>query len=132
AAVLAGGGYVAGPVGLAAALARTPLVLSESDSHLGVANRMLAPFARRICVAFPLEGRAGKRYLVTGRPVPRAVLEADRGEARERLGVAPDVFCLLVFGGSLGARSINLAALEAFAATAPPAAGMAVVHVAGR
>ena len=48
--------------------------------------------------------------------MPRAVLEADRGAARSRFGIAPEARCLLVFGGSLGARSINLAALEAFAA----------------
>src|SRR6185503_13766466 len=83
--VLAGGGYVAGPVGLAAVARRVPLVLSEADSHLGLANRMLAPFARRVCLAFPLDGREGDPYLVTGRPVPRAVAEADRGAARARL-----------------------------------------------
>src|SRR3954451_21100805 len=47
-AVLGGGGYVAGPVGLAAALTRTPLVLSEADSHLGISNRALASRARRV------------------------------------------------------------------------------------
>ncbi len=125
-AVLAGGGYVAGPVGLAAAVRRIPLVLTESDSHLGLANRMLAPFARRVCLAFPIEGRAGDRYLVTGRPVPRAVVEADRDSARARLGIAPDATCALVFGGSLGARSVNLAAVEALAD-----AGVHVLHITG-
>ena len=76
---------------------------------------MLAPLARRVCLAFPIEGRDGERYLVTGRPVPRAVVEADRDTARERLGVPPDARCVLVFGGSLGARSVNLAAVEALA-----------------
>ncbi|HEX4752046.1 MAG TPA: glycosyltransferase, partial [Solirubrobacterales bacterium] len=75
--VMGGGGYVAGPAGLAATLTRTPLVLTEADSHLGLANRMLARRARRVCLAFPIEGRAGDRYLVTGRPVPEAVLAAD-------------------------------------------------------
>ncbi len=70
-AVLGGGGYVAGPVGLAAVARRIPLVLAEADSHLGIANRMLAPFARRVCLAFPLAGRDGEKYLVTGRPVSR-------------------------------------------------------------
>ena len=54
-AVLGGGGYVAGPVGMAAVARRTPLVLSEADSHLGLANRLLAPFARRVCLAFPAD-----------------------------------------------------------------------------
>src|SRR5512134_617870 len=69
-AVLGGGGYVAGPVGAGAVLGRLPLVLAEADSHLGLTNRLLAPFARRVCLAFPLAGRDGERYLVTGRPVP--------------------------------------------------------------
>jgi UDP-N-acetylglucosamine--N-acetylmuramyl-(pentapeptide) pyrophosphoryl-undecaprenol N-acetylglucosamine transferase len=69
-AVLGGGGYVAGPVGLAAVSLRIPLVLTEADSHVGMANRLLAPFARRVCLAFPISGRDGDKYLVTGRPVP--------------------------------------------------------------
>jgi UDP-N-acetylglucosamine--N-acetylmuramyl-(pentapeptide) pyrophosphoryl-undecaprenol N-acetylglucosamine transferase len=113
--VMGGGGYVAGPVGLAAALSRIPLVLTEADSHLGLANRLLAGRARRVCLAFPLADREGPRYLLTGRPVPAAVLTADRGEARRRFGIAPGSPCLLVFGGSLGALSINEAALAAFA-----------------
>jgi len=113
-AVVGGGGYVAGPAGLAAVLTGTPLVLTEADSHLGLANRLLAGRARRVCLAFPIEGREGERYLVTGRPVPRAVIEGDRAAARARFGIAEDARCLLVFGGSQGARSINQAAIEAF------------------
>ena len=73
---MGGGGYVAGPAGLAALLARLPLVLAEADRHLGLANRLLAGRARRVCLAFPIAGREGARYLVTGRPVPAAVLTA--------------------------------------------------------
>jgi UDP-N-acetylglucosamine--N-acetylmuramyl-(pentapeptide) pyrophosphoryl-undecaprenol N-acetylglucosamine transferase len=113
--VLGGGGFVAGPAGLAAALTGTPLVLTEADSHLGLANRLLARRARRVCLAFPIAGREGETYLVTGRPVPKAVLEADHEKARERFGIATDARCLLVFGGSQGARTINFAAIEAFA-----------------
>jgi UDP-N-acetylglucosamine--N-acetylmuramyl-(pentapeptide) pyrophosphoryl-undecaprenol N-acetylglucosamine transferase len=115
--VLGGGGYVAGPAGLAAVSTSTPLVLTEADSHLGLANRLLAGRARRVCLAFPVEGREGDPYLVTGRPVPAAVLRADRDEARRRFGIAPEARCLLVMGGSQGARSINQAAIEAFAET---------------
>jgi len=124
-AVMGGGGYVAGPVGLAAVSLRIPLVLTEADSHLGLTNRLLAPFARRVCLAFPVRGRDRPRYLVTGRPVAPARL--DRGAARGRLGIGAEETCVLVFGGSLGARSINLAAAEAFA-NAP----FHVVHVSGR
>ena len=54
--VLGAGGYVAGPVALAAWLTRRPLMLMEADSHLGVANRLAAPLARRVALAFPLAG----------------------------------------------------------------------------
>jgi UDP-N-acetylglucosamine--N-acetylmuramyl-(pentapeptide) pyrophosphoryl-undecaprenol N-acetylglucosamine transferase len=124
-AVLGGGGYVAGPVGLAAVRRHIPLVLTEADSHLGLANRLLARRAARVCLAFPLEGRTGERYLVTGRPVPPRY--EDRAQARRELGIEPDETCVLVFGGSLGARSINHAALAGLAG-----APYAVLHVAGR
>ena len=112
--VLGGGGYVAGPAGLAAVRMGLPLVLTEADSHLGLANRLLARRARRVCLAFPIPGRDGGPYVVTGRPVPRAVLEADPTVARRRFGIPGPADCLTVIGGSLGARSINLAAFEAF------------------
>jgi UDP-N-acetylglucosamine--N-acetylmuramyl-(pentapeptide) pyrophosphoryl-undecaprenol N-acetylglucosamine transferase len=123
--VLGGGGYVAGPVGLAAVLRGTPLVLTEADSHLGLTNRLLAGRARRVCLAFPLEGRTGDHYLVTGRPVPPTI--TDRAKAREQFGLQDGDLTVLVFGGSLGARSINETAVRAFA-DAP----YRVLHVAGR
>jgi UDP-N-acetylglucosamine--N-acetylmuramyl-(pentapeptide) pyrophosphoryl-undecaprenol N-acetylglucosamine transferase len=123
-AILAGGGYVAGPVGLAAVLARVPLVLTEADSHLGLTNRLLAPFAKRVCLSFPIDGREGSRYTVTGRPVPPVA--TDWPAARERFGIGLRESCVLVFGGSQGARSINRAAVEAFAG-----ARFHVLHAAG-
>jgi hypothetical protein len=124
--VMGGGGYVAGPVGLAAVSLRIPLVLTEADSHVGMANRLLAPFARRVCLAFPISGRDGDKYLVTGRPVPAPA--TDRAAARQRFGLGEDERCVLLFGGSLGARTINQAAVEAFAADP----GYRVLHAAGR
>src|SRR3954463_8812263 len=123
-AVMGGGGYVAGPVGLAAVLLRIPLVLTEADSPLGLSNRLLARFARRVSLAFPIEGGAGELYLVTGRPVPRPA--TDLRAARERFGLGEGERCVLVFGGSLGARSINDVAVEAFAG-----APYRVLHAAG-
>ena len=130
-AVLGGGGYVAGPAGLAALSLGLPLVLTEADRHLGLTNRLLARRARRICLAFPIPGRDGERYLVTGRPVPAAIGAADRDRARERFGIAPSDRCLLVFGGSQGARSINRCALEAFAGAAAADRAFHVLHISG-
>ncbi len=120
-----GAGRIRGRSGRARGRAgRVPLVLLESDSHLGLTNRLLAPFARRVCLAFPIAGREGKRYRVTGRPVPAPA--TDRAAARARFGIGPDEDCVLVFGGSQGARSINHAAVEAFAG-----AHFHVLHAAG-
>ncbi len=131
-AVMGGGGYVAGPVVTAALTLRIPVVLTEADSHLGLTNRLLAPFARRVCLAFPLSAedspdRTGRRerFRVTGRPIPPP--SQDSRAARERLGIGPEETCVVVFGGSLGARSINRAAAEAFTGSA-----FRVLHVAGR
>src|SRR5258707_5765368 len=65
-AVMGAGGYVSGPVGLAALSRRIPLVLTEADSHLGLTNRLLAPFARRVCLPLPPPGPAGPPH-----PLPR-------------------------------------------------------------
>jgi UDP-N-acetylglucosamine--N-acetylmuramyl-(pentapeptide) pyrophosphoryl-undecaprenol N-acetylglucosamine transferase len=128
--VMGGGGFVAGPAGVAALLGGTPLVLTEADSHLGLANRLLAGRARRVCLALPIAGREGGRYLLTGRPVPHAVLLADRGAARSRFGIEEAARCLLVVGGSQGARSLNFAAVEAFAERG--GRDFDVIHLAGR
>jgi UDP-N-acetylglucosamine--N-acetylmuramyl-(pentapeptide) pyrophosphoryl-undecaprenol N-acetylglucosamine transferase len=125
--MLGAGGYVAGPVGLAARMLRLPLALMEADSHLGITNKLLAPGARRVFLSFPLEGREGGKYLLTGRPVPAGTVDADSAAARERFGIGPDEQCLLVFGGSLGARRLNEAALDAFGAASP----CAVLHACG-
>ena len=131
--VLGGGGYVAGPAGLAAVRMGLPLVLTEADSHLGLANRMLARRAQRVCLAFPIRGRDGGPYVVTGRPVPRAVLEADAAVARRRFGIPEPADCVTVVGGSLGALSINRAAFEAFVGMRGDHVGQPwVVHVVGR
>jgi len=122
--VMGAGGYVAAPVALAAWTRRIPIVLTEADSHLGLANRALAPLARSVCLAFPIAGRAGKRYRVTGRPV--APPSADRDSARAAFAVGPQEQLVLVFGGSLGSRTINFAALEGL-----DGASFRVLHICG-
>jgi UDP-N-acetylglucosamine--N-acetylmuramyl-(pentapeptide) pyrophosphoryl-undecaprenol N-acetylglucosamine transferase len=124
--VLGGGGYVAGPMVYAAARKKIPTALMEADAHLGLANRLAAPFARRVFLSFPIEGRESAKYRVTGRPIPARSRPVPQQEAR-RLFRLPNVGpVLLVFGGSLGSRALNELALDAFGD-----AGPAVLHLSG-
>jgi UDP-N-acetylglucosamine--N-acetylmuramyl-(pentapeptide) pyrophosphoryl-undecaprenol N-acetylglucosamine transferase len=124
-AVLGAGGYVAGPMVLAARLSRIPCALTEADAHLGLANRLAAPLAERVFLALPL-GLHGEKYRAVGRPIPAASHAVERAEARRRLGLDEDARVVLVFGGSLGARLLNDLALDAWAE-----AGPAVIHLCG-
>ena len=123
--VLGGGGFVAGPMVLAARLKSLPAALMEADAHLGLANRLAAPFARRVFLAYPLEGRRGPKYRVTGRPV-RHTADVEPGEARRKFGLPEEKPLLLVFGGSLGSEALNELAVESFARSGP-----AVLHLCG-
>src|SRR6266513_5618385 len=112
--VLGGGGYVAGPMVYAAARRKIPTALMEADAQLGLANRLAAPFAKRVFLSFPIAGRDGSKYRVTGRPIPassRPTSQADGRRIFDLPGVGP---VLLVFGGSLGARLLNELAIDAF------------------
>jgi len=124
--VLGGGGYVAGPVALAARALRIPVALMEADAHLGLANRLAAPFAERVFLAFPLEGREGERYRVVGRPIPSSSRPVAEEEARARFGLPAEGPVVLVFGGSQGAARLNEAAVAAWGERGP-----AVLHLAG-
>jgi UDP-N-acetylglucosamine--N-acetylmuramyl-(pentapeptide) pyrophosphoryl-undecaprenol N-acetylglucosamine transferase len=126
--VFGGGGYVAGPMLAAAAAQRIPAALLEIDAHLGLANRMAAPFARRVFLSFPIDGLGPPRYLLTGRPVPRSVLDATAEQGRREFDLPADRRVVLVFGGSLGATTLNRATTAAWAADDP---GFTVVHITG-
>ncbi len=106
------GGFVAGPVVLAAWRARVPVFIYLPDIEPGLAIRRMSRFARSVGVTFPEVARwfPGKA-VVTGYPVRQEILNlaGQRPLARERLGLLVDMPVLLVFGGSRGARSINQA-----------------------
>ncbi len=124
--VLGGGGYVAGPMVLAARLRGIPAALTEADAHLGLANRLAAPFARRVFLAYDVPGRTGARYEVVGRPIPVAHRGATRAEGRARFGLPATGDVVAVFGALAGARSLNEMAVDAWGAHGP-----AVLHVCG-
>jgi UDP-N-acetylglucosamine--N-acetylmuramyl-(pentapeptide) pyrophosphoryl-undecaprenol N-acetylglucosamine transferase len=124
--VLGGGGYVAGPMVLAAARRRLPAALMEADAHLGLANRLAAPLARRVFLSYPIPGRNGPKYVATGRPIPESSRPVERAEARRRFELPPEGPVVLVFGGSQGSRTLNELALDAWAEQGP-----AVLHLSG-
>ncbi|MGH3022941.1 MAG: UDP-N-acetylglucosamine--N-acetylmuramyl-(pentapeptide) pyrophosphoryl-undecaprenol N-acetylglucosamine transferase, partial [Gaiellaceae bacterium] len=101
-AVLGAGGYVGGPMVLAAGTLRIPAALTEADAHLGLANRLAAPFAKRVFCAFPIEGLNGPKYEVVGRPIPDRSRVPDRAAARKAFGLPTEGRVVLVFGGSQG------------------------------
>ncbi|HWG55028.1 MAG TPA: UDP-N-acetylglucosamine--N-acetylmuramyl-(pentapeptide) pyrophosphoryl-undecaprenol N-acetylglucosamine transferase [Gaiellaceae bacterium] len=123
--VLGGGGYVAGPMVLAARLSGVPAALTEADAHLGLANRLSAPFAQRVFLAYAIEGREPPKYRVTGRPVPPRE-PVGRAEARARFRLPEDGPVVLVAGGSQGAQALNDFALAAWGERGP-----AVLHLCG-
>jgi UDP-N-acetylglucosamine--N-acetylmuramyl-(pentapeptide) pyrophosphoryl-undecaprenol N-acetylglucosamine transferase len=125
--VLGGGGYVAGPMVLAAWLRRVPATLTEADAELGLANRLATPFVRRLFLAYPIRCVRNGKARVVGRPIPSTSRAVPRDEARRLLGLAQEGPLVLVFGGSLGARTLNETAVAAWGAAGPPA----VLHLCG-
>ncbi len=111
-AVFTSGGYVAVPAGLAARLNGVPLLMHQQDVPPNLSNKLLAPLATRISVAFadsltyfPLH-----KTLQLGNPVRQEILDIRQvspQEARRQLGLNPDIPMLLVTGGSQGARHLN-------------------------
>ena len=124
--VLGAGSFVAGPVVAAAASMRIPAALTEADAHLGLANRLAAPFAKRVFLSYALDGLAPPKYQVVGRPIPRGSRAVPREDARARLGLPPEGRILGVFGARAGAKSLNDLAVDAWGAEGP-----AVLHLSG-
>jgi UDP-N-acetylglucosamine--N-acetylmuramyl-(pentapeptide) pyrophosphoryl-undecaprenol N-acetylglucosamine transferase len=128
AAVVGGGGSVSGPIVALAGARRIPAIALEADSHLGVTNRMLKPWVRRICLSFPIAGLEPPKFVVTGRPLASAQVDASAADGLAAFGLSPSRSVVLVFGGSQGAQSLNRACIDAFAR---PDLDLQVVHVCG-
>jgi len=124
--VLGGGGYVAGPMVYAAWRQKLPAALTEADAHLGLANRLAAPFARRVFLAYGIPGRDGSKYRVTGRPVPADHRGFSKADGRNRFDLPADAPVIAFFGALAGARSLNDFAVDTYGD-----AGPAVLHISG-
>jgi UDP-N-acetylglucosamine--N-acetylmuramyl-(pentapeptide) pyrophosphoryl-undecaprenol N-acetylglucosamine transferase len=125
--VLGAGGYVAGPMVFAASTLRIPAALTEADAHLGLANRLAAPFATCLFLAYPLETRWRKKARVVGRPIPARSRPVPKEQGREIFELPPDVPVLGVFGALAGARALNEFVVDTWGAQGP-----AILHVTGR
>lgn len=112
--VIGTGGYVCGPILMAAALSHIPTLIQEQNVIPGVTNKILSHFVDKIALGYeaakPRFPRPEK-CVYTGNPIRPAIMEADREESRKKLGISPDTFMVLITGGSRGARSINNAML---------------------
>ncbi|MFT7473426.1 MAG: UDP-N-acetylglucosamine--N-acetylmuramyl-(pentapeptide) pyrophosphoryl-undecaprenol N-acetylglucosamine transferase [Verrucomicrobiales bacterium] len=117
--VVALGGYASVPAGLWAVLLRIPIVVTEQNAVPGLANKIIGRFAKASAVSY--EGTDLPRSTWTGNPVRAEVLavatagDRSRIDARKRFGLGEDKKLIAVFGGSLGARTINDAVAGALA-----------------
>jgi len=114
--VVGTGGYVSGPVALAARLERVPLVIHESDAFPGLTNRLASRWAAAVGVPFA----EAKKYfparapvVVTGNPIRRSVVEMTAEEGRRILRLPDDARLIYIVGGSRGAQVLNQAAAGA-------------------
>ena len=114
-AVVGVGGYASAPVLLAATSRNIPSLIQEQNSYAGLVNKLLGRRVRKICVAY--EGMAkffpAAKIVLTGNPVRTEIAHGDRAEALRFFGLDPARKTLLVVGGSLGARTLNLATAAA-------------------
>jgi len=124
--VFGAGGYVAGPMVLAAATMRIPAAVAEADAHLGLANRLAAPFAKRIFLAYPITGREGSKVRVVGRPIPARSRGISKEAGREIFELPAEGPVLLVTGALAGAHTLNEVVIEAFGESGP-----AILHISG-
>lgn len=127
-AVFVKGGFVSVPVALAAYALRKPIVLHESDSVMGLSNRLISRMARSVCVGFPLDPSADEKLVFTGNPVRRSILAGDPEKGYKLTGFKPDKPVLLVWGGSQGAKQINLMLSRSF----NQLKGFQIIHVTGK
>ncbi len=105
------GGYASGPTLKMAASMNIPTLIQEQNSYAGVTNKILAKKAKMICVAYDGMERffPHEKIKFTGNPIRKSLIDmrANRKEAFKSMGLDENKKCVLIVGGSLGARSIN-------------------------
>lgn len=131
------GGFVSVPAALAARLNGVPLLMHQQDVPPNLSNRLAAPLAKRISVAFAdsLPYFPAKKTVLLGNPVRQAMLDVvgiSPQEARSRLGFVADQPLLLVTGGSQGARHLNQVVCRALPALMARCPDLQVLQISGK
>ena len=110
------GGFASGPTLEMATRAGIPALIQEQNSYAGVTNKLLAKKVDKICVAYPEMNRyfPAQKIVLTGNPVRDAILNrtGTKADAIKHFGLDANKSTILLFGGSLGARSMNQAMRE--------------------
>jgi UDP-N-acetylglucosamine--N-acetylmuramyl-(pentapeptide) pyrophosphoryl-undecaprenol N-acetylglucosamine transferase len=125
--VLGGGGFVAGPMVFAASTLGIPAALTEADAHLGLANRLAAPFAKRIFLSYPIATRYRRKTRIVGRPIPASARAIPQAEAREIFELPAAGPVLGVFGDLACATALNEFVVDTWGKSGP-----AILHQTGR
>lgn len=132
--VIGTGGFVSGPVLLAARLAGRPVVIQEQNAFPGFTNRIAARWAEAVFVPYE-EAKphfpAGTRFQIAGNPVRQEVGAATRAAGRKAFGCSESDQVLVVMGGSGGARDFNRAAVSAIKLLASELPALKVLHITG-
>ncbi|NLG83552.1 MAG: undecaprenyldiphospho-muramoylpentapeptide beta-N-acetylglucosaminyltransferase, partial [Firmicutes bacterium] len=131
--VVGTGGYVCGPVVLAAVLCGVPSAIQEQNAFPGLTNRLLGRLVRRVFLGYEEAARyfPPAKIMVTGNPIRRDILGVERVAAAGRLGLDPALTTILVMGASQGARSLNEALLTCLPRLLLQPR-LQVLHIAGR
>lgn len=107
--VFSKGGFVGVPVAIAANMRHVPVIIHESDYSLGLANRIAAPYAERVCAVFPhaLKRLPQGKGLLTGTPIRPSIFAGSRDKGRALCGFTDTKPVIFVVGGSSGAQALN-------------------------
>ena len=129
--VFSKGGFVSVPVVMAANRAHIPVICHESDMTPGLANKLTAPFATKICCNFPetVKYLPADKAVLTGSPIRQELRNGDPEAARRFCGFTSDKPVLMIIGGSLGSANVNNAVREILPQLLPD---FQVVHLCGK
>lgn len=108
--VIGTGGYVCGPVVLAASLKGIKTFIHEQNAYPGVTNKILSKFVNKIFISFEESRKYFKtkeKTVITGNPLRQDFLDQNAKQARKKLSLSKDDFAIICFGGSRGAEKIN-------------------------